>query len=59
MNNIPDIDGSRPNALKLSSNVSAPIGSLKNYITQPVKVATAINKDKVVANNFLYKRRFN
>ncbi len=59
MNSIPDIDGSRPTALKLSSNVSTPIGSLKNYITQPVMVATAINKDKVVANNFPYKRRFN
>jgi len=59
MNNIIDADDIRNMGLKLNSNVSTPIGSLKNYTTQPNKVATAVNKEKVLAPNFLYKRRFN
>jgi len=59
MNNLPDMDDIRNAGLKLTSKVSTPIGSLKDYITQDNKVATAINKEKVLAPNFLYKRRFN
>jgi hypothetical protein len=59
MNNIIDADDTRNMGLKLTSKVSTPIGSLKDYITQDNKVATAVNKEKVLAPNFLYKRRFN
>jgi len=59
MNSGLDADDTRNMGLKLTSNVSTPIGSLKDYTTQPNKVATAINKEKVLAPNFLYKRRFN
>lgn len=59
MNSGLDADTKRNAGLSLSSNMTEPIGAKKDYITQPVMVSTAINKDKVVANNFLYKRRFN
>jgi len=54
-----DADTKRNAGLSLTSNMTEPIGTKKNYITQSNKVATAVNKDKVLANNFLYKRRFN
>jgi len=59
MNSGLDADTKRNAGLNLSSRVSTPVGSLKDYITQPNKVATAINKEKVLTPNFLYKRRFN
>ena len=54
-----DADTKRNAGLNLTSRMTEPIGAKKDYITQKVMVATAINKDKVVANNFPYKRRFN
>lgn len=59
MNSGLDADTKRNAGLSLTSNTTEIIGAKKNYITQPVMVATAINKDKVIAPNFLYKRRFN
>ena len=59
MNSGLDADTKRNAGLNLTSRMTEPIGAKENYITQPVKVATAINRDKVVANNFLFKRRFN
>lgn len=54
-----DADTKRNAGLSLSSRATTEIGAKKNYITQSNKVATAINRDKVLANNFLFKRRFN
>ena len=54
-----DADTKRNAGLNLTSRMTEPIGAKKNYITQSNKVATAINRDKVLANNFLFKRRFN
>lgn len=59
MNSGLDADTKRNMGLSLTSNTTEMIGAKKDYITQKVMVATAINKDKVVANNFPYKRRFN
>ncbi len=59
MNSGLDADTKRNAGLSLSTRATTEIGAKKHYITQPVMVATAVNKDKVVASNFLFKRRFN
>lgn len=59
MNSGLDADTKRNMGLSLTSNFTEMIGAKKDYITQSRQVATAINKDKVIAPNFLYKRRFN
>lgn len=57
MPSLADSPNNRPAALKLSDLVSAPIGSVKGYIKEPLSQVVVDRGQVVVAENFPYKRR--